>query len=95
MGYYIQRPSELTEVTHPSKTKALITTMLTPQTDTEALAIDDMDVNTPVETNATTPIETEVVALSSIESSVPTDEWFLGGSMDYSVLTAYVDHVTF
>ena len=56
-----------------------------------------MEVTLPTtgDVEATPLVDTEVIALSSTEPFVHTDEGFLGGPNDRSMLIGYVDHVTF
>lgn len=54
----VPHPSKTIEVPHPSETKALTTTVVTPQTPTKAPATGNMDVTPPIETKVIAPAST-------------------------------------
>lgn len=71
----VPHPFETVEMPHPSKTEALTTTKVTPQTDTQVFAIEttytnDMGVTHPVESKVNALVEIEVTASASTELSV-------------------------
>lgn len=84
-------------MSHHSETDALTDIEVTPQLDTKAPAMGDVEVTLHAtgDMKVTHPVDTKFTTLASTKLFVHMDEEFLGRSSDRSVLIGYADHVAF